>query len=214
MPRLDGYDATRAIRRLEGPQRHTPIISMTAGAMVGDRDRSLAGMGNGPSCEADAHSRTSEPMVSLWTTSVGLVGAGESPHPGWLSDLAPVDSLTGSTSTWSWSSVSSRQRRRRGMAQLVASFIERSTSRLAELRHAAPPTRPTASWPCKIGHSLKGSSAILGASALAGLCAEIEIAARGHDRSGLGEIPPAAGRRVRARHTAAPSPAFPPQPTG
>ena len=45
MPRLDGFDATRRIRALESPDRHTPIIAMTASAMEGERERCLeAGM--------------------------------------------------------------------------------------------------------------------------------------------------------------------------
>ena len=42
MPQLNGYEATAAIRMQEGPGRRTPIIAMTAGARLEDRDRCLA----------------------------------------------------------------------------------------------------------------------------------------------------------------------------
>ena len=45
MPVMDGYQATAAVRRLEGDNHHTPIIAMTAQAIKGGRARcSEAGM--------------------------------------------------------------------------------------------------------------------------------------------------------------------------
>ena len=42
MPELDGFEATRRIRRTAAPWSSIPIVAVTAAAMIGDRDRCMA----------------------------------------------------------------------------------------------------------------------------------------------------------------------------
>ena len=45
MPEMNGFEATKAIRQMEGEKKHIPIVAMTAHAMKGDKERCLkAGM--------------------------------------------------------------------------------------------------------------------------------------------------------------------------
>ncbi|WP_143315951.1 response regulator [Clostridium sp. HBUAS56017] len=47
MPIMDGYESTRKIRAIEGSEKHTTIIAMTANAMAGDYEKCIeSGMDN------------------------------------------------------------------------------------------------------------------------------------------------------------------------
>ncbi|MGD1052131.1 MAG: response regulator, partial [Solirubrobacteraceae bacterium] len=65
MPDIDGYEATRELRRRENGSRHTPVIAMTAHAMTGDRERCLdAGMDD--YIAKPVRSQTLNEVLSRW----------------------------------------------------------------------------------------------------------------------------------------------------
>lgn len=47
MPVINGFDATKMIRAIEGDSKHTPVVALTANAMEGDREKCISmGMDN------------------------------------------------------------------------------------------------------------------------------------------------------------------------
>jgi signal transduction histidine kinase/CheY-like chemotaxis protein/HPt (histidine-containing phosphotransfer) domain-containing protein len=81
MPVLDGYAATRELRRREGSGRRTPVIALTASAMASDRQRCLdAGMDDYLSKPVwDEHlSAALERLIPRQRDGSGDGGAGES----------------------------------------------------------------------------------------------------------------------------------------
>jgi|GEM_PF-6991366 len=83
MPEMDGLEATRLIRALEGARSQTPIIALTANAMKGDREHYL---------EAGMNDYISKPIdhVRLFQT-IARWGAAE---PDALQPRSPADELT------------------------------------------------------------------------------------------------------------------------
>ncbi len=42
MPEMDGYEATRCIREMDGEVAKIPIVAMTANVMAGDKEKCFA----------------------------------------------------------------------------------------------------------------------------------------------------------------------------
>jgi PAS domain S-box-containing protein len=80
MPGVDGYEASRHIRRLEGAKGKVPIVALTADAMAGVRDRCLAaGIDDFLSKPFDVNSLLA--TVERWTAGVMSEGAAPAAEP-------------------------------------------------------------------------------------------------------------------------------------
>ncbi len=91
MPKMDGLEATRRIRALEGSESEIPIIAMTANAMQGDRETCLqAGMNDYLSKPLNRHSLADK--VAFWSgaadeAEAGFAGEDQGPPAGQASAL-------------------------------------------------------------------------------------------------------------------------------
>ncbi|MGZ6961856.1 MAG: response regulator, partial [Ilumatobacteraceae bacterium] len=186
MPVMDGYDATRAIRALEGPDRRTPIIAMTAGAMVGDRDRCVA---------AGMDDYIAKPLrlpellgvLSRWTS--GRAPASDSgSRTDTRSGVSPQADVSGVLDRGVVADLLELSRYSDGaqMARLVETFINDGFARLEALNRGIEAA--DGALVARICHSLKGSSANLGAASLARLCAELEVSASNNELAGAVDL--------------------------
>ena len=170
MPVMDGYEATRAIRTVEGRDRHTPIIAMTAGAMVGDRDRCVAA-GMDDFIAKPLRLPELLAMLTRWTNGRTGSGAVERPQvevAGVLDQNVVTDLLE-----------LSQNGDRSQLVRLIETFVTDSLGRIEALnRGIAAADGPLIAGIC---HSLKGSSANLGATNVAKLCAELEQSAANNE---------------------------------
>ncbi len=167
MPGMDGLEASRAIAARWPPRQRPRIIATTAEAMAGDREQCLAaGMDDYVvkpirldelkralgDCRPLTSPRAVEAEVGDEATSVDLL------------DRGVLDELREDLGDAAL------------LRQVIAAFLERAPSTLAELRDAA--ARGDTPAVLAAAHAMKGTSATLGARALSERCAELERLAR------------------------------------
>ncbi|MHB8509110.1 MAG: response regulator [Candidatus Dormibacteria bacterium] len=171
MPEMDGFEATMEIRRQEGDSRHTPIIAMTAGAMTGDEEKCLAaGM--------DAYLSKPVKAASLAACLSRWIGSEVSSAPVEMRRKQAGTLLDQQTLSWL------RELGTSEFDKLVNLFLEDGALRIAGLREAS--AKGDAKTIGELAHSLKGSSATLGASVLADRCAQLQMAVlAGHEKGVL-----------------------------
>lgn len=164
MPEMDGYEATRRIRRLSSQKKSiTPIIALTANALRGDREKCL---------EAGMNDYLTKPL------NVGLL---ENTLKRWIAEGSKIlnepamENLVQTTIDFS-AIQKIKKLQKPGRPDLISNLIDlffRSADEgLPQMRLAIQNQNWTAlSW---IAHSLKSSSANLGAGRFSQLCYKLE----------------------------------------
>jgi CheY-like chemotaxis protein/HPt (histidine-containing phosphotransfer) domain-containing protein len=178
MPDMDGYEATREIRKrqagVSGPnagagQRHLPIIAMTASATEVDRERCLAA-GMDDYLSKPVRFESMEATLERWLESP--TGHAPSRAPAAEKD----DDVLDRTLVDQLRELGPADDGRHQFAQLVDTFVAQSATRLDDLRQAAEGGDFEAVG--RAAHSQRGSSAVMGAAALASACAALEAASK------------------------------------
>ncbi len=191
MPEMDGFEATAEVRRREGSMQHTPVIALTAHALRGEREKCIAA-GMDDYVAKPINPDTLYATLRRWTlkisalpTAAGEAAIGAPIEP----ELTPLESDAEATLDQTVF-FNLRKLQQPGTPDIVGTlidlFLDETPAKLGIVRESVE--QGDAPKLTKITHSLKGSSASIGARRMAQVCAELEVLGKSGDLTATPEL--------------------------
>lgn len=180
MPGLDGFDATRRIRAMEQGIRRTPVIALSAGTDVSDRERCEAAGMDDYIAKPVRPQRLKE-VLARWLQSPASLAQEAAHAPAQAQQVQTQIQAQMHTHIHPQEQPADRLEAVQALfgadfADLARTYQADGRNRLALLRQALD-ARDSALL-AKIAHVFSGSSASIGAARLCTLCRELDARAR------------------------------------